>query len=310
MLSLTDRCTYLCGYCSIPTRKSAEMSLEQLTALFRQMRDFGVARIGVWGGEPLIRKDVGEILAAAKAMGFYISVDTNGQLVAKRMDALAHADHVVISLDGRRENHDANRVPGSFDGAMEGIRTLAGRKRLWTITVLTRHSIGDIDFILDTAREYGFLASFQAIHHNELLGSGGRDMAPDDGELRRAVARLIEEKERGAPIANTVQYLRYLRGWPDFGVPMRDDQVGWLPCVAGDLFANVDTNGDLYPCSLTVGSVPTKNVLEVGFAEAFRATSRMGCSSCDASCYVEYNHLHALHPGAIRDFTRSVALKR
>lgn len=310
MLSLTDRCTYLCNYCQIPLRKSREMTLAELRTLFAQMREAGVARLGLWGGEPLIRKDIAEILKCAKEHGFYISVDTNGQLVGKRLDAVPYADHFVISLDGREEAHDRNRVAGAHAGAIEGIRLLAGRTRLWTITVLTRHNLDDIDYVLGLARTHGFLATFQVLHHNEVLGYNAGDLAPDDDDLRRAVARLIDAKERGAPIANTAHYLRYLRAWPDYAKPMSRERVGWLPCVAGDLFANIDTNGDLYPCSLTVGLVPKKNVLEVGFAEAFRATSRMGCESCDASCYVEYNHLHALHPGAIADFTGAVALRK
>ncbi len=309
MLSLTDRCTNLCGYCRIPLRKSPEMSLEDLRALFLEMRAAGTARLGLWGGEPLMRKDFGEIVAAAKTHGFYVSVDTNGALVPHKLEETSRADHVVVSFDGREENHDLNREPGSHAKALEALRLLAGRTRVWTITVLTRHNLGDIEYILDLARRFGFRASFQVLHHNEVLGCGHGDLAPSDHELRQAIKRLIQAKLGGAPIANTIHYLKYVRGWPDFSRPMMTERVGHLPCFAGDLFANIDTNGDLYPCSLTVGRVPAGNVMRDGFVKAFRAASRMGCSACDASCYVEYNHLHSLNPSAAWDFARSVALK-
>ncbi|MCB9475809.1 MAG: radical SAM protein [Deltaproteobacteria bacterium] len=309
MLSVTDRCTYLCEYCKIPTRKSKEMSLDQLKTLFGQMRRAGTARLGIWGGEPLIRNDIGEILRAAKDQGFYVSVDTNGILVRKKLPELKAADHIVISFDGREENHDRNRTKGAHAGAMDAIQALAGDKRLWTITVLTKHNVGDVDYVLEQARKYNFLATFQVLHHNDLMGDARDVLAPGDRELREAVGRLIDAKQAGAPIANTVHYLRYLRSWHDYAEPTSKEQVSWLPCYAGDLFANIDTNGDLYPCSLTVGSVPTRNVLTDGFEGAFSTTSRMGCSSCDASCYVEYNHIHAMHPGAIIDFARAVALR-
>jgi len=309
MLSVTDRCTGLCHYCKIPLRKSPEMTLDQITALFGEMRRAGTARIAIWGGEPLIRDDIGGILEAARKQGFYVSVDTNGVLVPEKMDVIPLADHFVVALDGREENHDANRTAGSHKAALKALEILVPRTRVWTITVLTKHNLGDIDHILETARTMGFMASFQVLHHNEHLGVTAEDLVPEDNAVRQAIKKLIRAKISGAPIANTIQYLKFLRGWPDFSEPTSLEQVGRLSCVAGDLFANIDTNGDLYPCSLTVGKVPVRNVLKEGFENAFRATSRMGCRSCDASCYVEYNHIHALHPGAIWDFARSVALK-
>ncbi len=310
MLSLTDRCTCLCKYCRIPLRKSPEMSLDQLIALFGQMRRAGTARLGLWGGEPLVRRDIGDILVAAKDKGFYVSVDTNGELVSQKLTELESADHVVVSLDGRKENHDGNRHAGAHDAALEAIRALSLRnKRVWTISVLTRRTIHDVDYILDLAREHGFMATFQILHHNAILGTDTTDLAPDDHDLRQTIKYLIQAKLRGAPIANTIHYLKYIRGWPDFSRPASYERVGWLPCFAGDLFCNIDTNGDLFPCSLLVGQIPARNVLTSGFSEAFKATSRKGCESCAASCYVEYNHLHSLNPAAVWDFGRSVGLK-
>ncbi len=309
MISLTDRCTCLCKYCRIPLRKSSEMTLEQLKELFGEMRRAGTARLGLWGGEPLIREDIGDIIENARTRGFYISVDTNGELVAQKLAELENADHLVISLDGKKENHDANRHKGAFDAAMEAIRLTAPSKRLWTISVLTRHTIGDVDYILDLARQYGFMATFQVLHHNEVLGAGPADLAPEDRKLRQTIKALIKAKLNGAPIANTIHYLKFIRGWPQYTHPATCAQIGSLNCFAGDLFCNIDTNGDLYPCSLLVGKVPARNVLKNGFVEAFKATSRMGCKSCDASCYVEYNHLHSLNPAAVWDFARSVRLK-
>lgn len=55
MLGLTDRCTGSCSYCSIPERRSDEMSLPEILTLLVEAADLGCRRLGLWGGEPSCR---------------------------------------------------------------------------------------------------------------------------------------------------------------------------------------------------------------------------------------------------------------
>ncbi len=307
MLGVTNRCDQRCRYCQIPTRQQREMTTSQLFDLLRQMKEEGTVRLGIWGGEPLVRPDIGEIVEEARRLGFWISMDTNGTLVPRKLDVVRLLDHLVISFDGPREAHDANRQPGSFDHAMAALEATRGLLNVWTLTVFTRHNLDAVDFLLDTARRFGAMAAFQFLHHNETMGGSTDSLRATNEEYRRVVKRLLVLKRQGAPIASSTRYLRYLLHWPDYGEPKSVRPRGTMRCWAGQLYFNVDADGSVYPCSLLIGERPSLNALEVGFAEALRfAAAHVGCRSCDAACFTEYNFLFDLDPGVMWDWLEAM----
>jgi MoaA/NifB/PqqE/SkfB family radical SAM enzyme len=293
MIAVTDRCTGHCAYCRIPERRSAEMNTAEVTRLLDEATSLGCRRVGLWGGEPLLREDLGEIVRRAKGLGLFVTIDTNGHLLPERDDAVRAADHLNVSLDGDREAHDRLRGAGNFERTMRGIEHLAGRHRFWTLTVLHRDNLGAVDWVLDTARRMGFLASFQPLHHNDSLGRSD-GYRPDDHDFRAVVRLLLARQREGAPIASSRKYLERLADWPDY-LRTRETRPG-RECLAGRLYLNVDVNGDLYPCSLLVGEAAAPNARELGFARAFAQLKPAACSACQAACFTEYNLLYGLDP--------------
>jgi pyrroloquinoline quinone biosynthesis protein E len=303
MLAVTNRCDQRCRYCQIPARRQEEMTTAQVVSLLGEMKEAGVVRLGIWGGEPLVRPDIGEIVAAARRLGFWISMDTNGTMVPGKLDVVRMLDHLVISLDGPRESHDTNRQEGSFDHAMAALEATRGLVSVWTLSVFTRHNLDAVDYLIDNARRFGGMAAFQFLHHNDMMGGSTDSMRATDDDYREVVERLLTLKRRGAPIASSTRYLRYLLHWPDYAVPRRRSARGGMRCWAGRLYCNVDADGSVYPCSLLIGERPSKNALEVGFLPAFRfAGAHVDCRSCDAACFTEYNCLYDLDPGVMWDW--------
>ena len=293
MLAVTDRCTGRCNYCAIPSRKTPEMSLPQILCLLVEARGLGCQRLGIWGGEPLIRQDLGQIIAHAKDLGMFVTVDTNGHLLPKRDEALARVDHLNIALDGDRAAHDAGRGEGSFERTMRGVEHAVGRYLFWTITVLNKHNLDQVDWILDQARQKKFLATFQVLHHNEVLGRN-QDLFPDDQDLRETIRLLIARKKEGAPVATSLSALEHLLAWPDFRVSRQNDYKDYPDCLAGQVYCNVDVDGGLYPCSLFVDQVVAPNVKDLGLGAAMEALEYPPCNACCATCFTEYNLLFAL----------------
>ncbi|WP_239077528.1 radical SAM protein [Geobacter sp. SVR] len=296
MISVTNRCPARCSYCNIPNRPQREMSTEELISLFDQLKHLGTQRIALWGGEPLVRDDIGFLIDYARnRCGFFVSIDSNGYLLKKKWEAVRNLDVLVMSFDGPREVQDRNREPGSFDKVMESLEWASPLMRVFTITVLTRENLGHIDFILEQARRCGFFTSFQLLHHTKSLASDEEDtLLPSNTEYQEAIRLLIERKRQGYPIVSTIPYLRYLLKWDDYSRPTSSVGKG-LICRAAQLYCNVDTDGSVYPCSCLVEQVPAKNFLDVGFEEAFRFSSRGGCQACIASCFNEYNLMHSLN---------------
>lgn len=307
MVSVTDNCPSRCRYCSIPERCRPDLSTDEWKRLFEEMRKAGTMRIGVWGGEPMTRRDIVELCSFARNLGMYVSIDSNGYLFPARPEVLEAVDHVVLSLDGPPHAHDANRELGSWLKVMEAIKLCSGKVRLWTITVLTSNNINELDWIMETAVEYGFMTTFQTLHHNDSLGGDTSAMRPSDEEYRHAFRRLLELKKGGAPIALSAGFLKGIAEWPDFTRTRLPERFYGPRCSAGRMFCNIDADGRVYPCSLLIGEYPgALNALETGFVKAFRATRRIPCHSCTASCYPEYNFLYGLYPAVALDWHRSV----
>ena len=306
MLSVTDHCPSRCSYCQIPKRGYPGPSTRQLLEIIDQAAELGTQRLGLWGGEPLIRPDIGKIIERAKEKGMYVTMDSNGYLLPERIDEISGLDHLVIALDGPREAHDANREKDSHRKAIKAIEIASRRIQTWTITVLTRNNLDAIPYILDVARRYGLMTTFQILHHNNILARNKEKLMPCQEEYRKAIRQLLQEKGKGAPIASSTTYLKHLLRWNDYEEVTAPDSRDGYPCLAGRLFCNIDSDGSLYPCSLLVGEMEAPNVLECGLAEAWKQLREAPCDACVAGCFTEYSHLYGLHLPTIWQWTRAM----
>jgi pyrroloquinoline quinone biosynthesis protein E len=72
LAELTHRCPLHCPYCSNPlelTRSNAEIGTEDWMRVFTEARQLGVLQLGLSGGEPLVRRDLEQLVAHAHAQG-------------------------------------------------------------------------------------------------------------------------------------------------------------------------------------------------------------------------------------------------
>lgn len=281
MISLTDRCQSRCAYCQIPRRRKEEMTTAQVFSLLDQITAQGCERVALWGGEPLLREDIGKIIRYAKKKGLYVTMDTNGYLVKEHLDDIAALDVLLISWDGPAEAHNANRMPDSYPRVMEAIRIARGKVKLWTLTVLTTNNIGCLPQILEMGRQQGVPMVFQLLYHNEGQAGNTSRLLPDYRQHIEAVKQLLEAKKKGYPVVNSSGFLNSLLKWKDFSIQTQASrQQGYPVCRAGQFFCNVDVDGRVYPCNRLVGAVEAKSFLETGFREAFDFSNRQGCVSC------------------------------
>ena len=120
--NLIRRCNLTCMHCysiSADVDFPGELQTDEVYAVMDDLRAFKVRALILSGGEPLLRKDLFEIAARGKALGFYLGLSTNGTLID---DALARRiattgfDYVGISLDGLGATHDRfRRKAGAFE---------------------------------------------------------------------------------------------------------------------------------------------------------------------------------------------------
>ncbi len=130
-ISLTHRCNLKCIYCHDEGEKSSggEITVDEVARIARISSKYGVDRIKFSGGEPLMRRDLEDILEALPPLRD-VSLTTNGTLLAPRAKRLREAglDRVNVSLDsldsGRfdritRGRGQLGRVLDGIDAAMD-----------------------------------------------------------------------------------------------------------------------------------------------------------------------------------------------
>lgn len=106
LAELTYDCPLHCPYCSNPTdlgNIKDELTTEQWYKVFSEARDMGAVQLGFSGGEPLLRKDLEQLVKYARDLGFYTNLITSGiGLTEKRIAKLKEAglDHIQISFQG------------------------------------------------------------------------------------------------------------------------------------------------------------------------------------------------------------------
>lgn len=107
-ISLTDRCNFRCVYCMPPEGlplldKSRFLEIEDIARFVRIIGRIGVGRVRLTGGEPLLREDVVEIVAALRRIDTVeeLSLTTNGSRLAALARRLREAglDRINVSLD-------------------------------------------------------------------------------------------------------------------------------------------------------------------------------------------------------------------
>jgi hopanoid biosynthesis associated radical SAM protein HpnH len=98
----------------------------------------GAPMVSIPGGEPLIHKDIKQIVEGIIARGKYVYLCTNAILLEKKLDLFTPSEHLTFSvhLDGMRERHDESvGREGIFDTAVSAIR--AAKKRGFRVNINT-----------------------------------------------------------------------------------------------------------------------------------------------------------------------------
>ena len=133
-VSITDKCQFRCTYCmpaeGLPWLKKSEiLSYEEITRVVRVAASIGIEQVRLTGGEPLVRRDVPELIRMLKPLPGLrsLSLTTNGVLLKKQAVLLAEAGltRINVSLDSLvREKFFQLTRRDQFDAVIEGLEEL------------------------------------------------------------------------------------------------------------------------------------------------------------------------------------------
>jgi 12,18-didecarboxysiroheme deacetylase len=201
--NVTQRCNLRCVHCYAHSKDMEyenELSTEEGMALIDDLANFGCPVILFSGGEPLMRKDLPELVGYARSKGIRAVISTNGTLItedmAKKLKDIG-LSYVGISLDGMKETNDMFRgQEGSFEKALQGLHNCQkeGIKVGLRFTI-NRHNVHDIPAIFDLMEK----ESIPRICFYHLVYSGrGSEMVNEDLSLEesRKTVDLLMDKTR------------------------------------------------------------------------------------------------------------------
>lgn len=266
--NLIRRCNLTCKHCyalSADHDYPNELNTQEVFTVMDDLKAFRVPVLILSGGEPLMRPDLFEIAARAKAMGFYVGLSTNGTLIDGPMaDRVAQAgfNYVGISLDGLKPTHDKfRRLEGAFDLSLNAVRLLHARGvkvgLRFTMTALNAH---DFPALLDLMR-HEQAEKFYFSHLN-YAGRGNihRDKDAQFMATRQALDLLFdrawdaasrgleEEYVTGNNDADGVWLLQWVaQRMPEWLDPLRERLVAWGGNSSGVNVANIDNLGHVHP---------------------------------------------------------------
>ena len=172
------------------------ITTERAVELLNEIYDCGIQALRLTGGEPLLRKDLFEILDKANASRFKrVILQTNGlalKKLHKELNASAITD-VAVSIDGLKESNDIIRgIRGYFDLGMEGLALIKG-KRLSISVTLNKMSTNELDELSKDAEEAGAHLQFNILSTSLsfLENADLNAMWPDRGQVRQ-IKRFLD----------------------------------------------------------------------------------------------------------------------
>lgn len=305
---LTMRCNERCLHCG---SRCGDVVSEELPAdvfigiIDKVKRDFKkLPMLCITGGEPLLRKEIYDIMGYASSQGFDWGMTSNGTLID---DDVAHKLYLAgmktisISIDGLEATHDNFRfTPGGYKTAINGVKALTshgGFQHIQVTTVVTHKSIGELDELFEIMLELP-IDSWRVINL-EPIGRAkklnGYMLTNED--YVKLFSFIRSKRNEGYPVEYGcshylgLDYEREVRNW-------------YFLCSAGVYTMSIMANGDIGGCldierrpETIMGNVLRDDLTDVwnNRFDIFRRPLSDSCAKCRDCSSVRYCEGGARH---------------
>lgn len=269
-LEIIGACNLTCSHCFAGTlpRNHHPLTLAEMDVLFGDLAAVGSFRLGLTGGEPLMRKDLFDILDAAGERGLHPCLTSNGLILTEDIAREFGKRELVwlnISLEGPTpESNDAIRGRGTFEAVLEKLRLLRRHTRFTlAFTILSTNA-----HLVRQCAELAYEVGAHTAVFRPLYPAGTAldhlDLMPSFGQYTAALRDLAEMDAPGAD----------LRELDPFGPEARaatQPSIHTSPtCGAGQHVCSISVQGDVNPCSFLGPAFNSGNIRQTPFPVLWR----------------------------------------
>jgi len=302
-VSITQNCNSRCSYCDIWKWQNfiADPTIEELKRIFSSLANLGVKVVSLSGGEPLLRKDIEEVISIVKSYNMRAQIVTNGILLSKeKIIKLVKSglDCVTLSLDTADQEIYQKLRGVPFKIAERALELLIYSKEknphmdIAISCVINRYNIGKLVFLVKKITDIGkgkILINFQS--YERVLGRVNDDLIPNPEmypTLHEEIEEIIKMKKQGFPITNSSTFLRWI---PDFLIYNKMPKR--FKCTAGYTGVYIWSDLTLHPCHQlpAIADLHKEDLEDIWFSSKFRyqriQMKKAKCSGCLLFCHTE-----------------------
>lgn len=252
----THKCNLRCKHCygNFGIRKDNEITTKETKILLKDFKRLcnalGInSDVHFSGGEPLLRKDIYELIAYAKKICVRPVLLTNGMLLNKEViEHLAKSglDSCQISVESSNKKlHESIRGEGTFDKVIESaklLKSLTNIKTALAIAVTKKNLMEVEEYVKFALKKIG--ANRVVFHRFVPMGRASIKDAISPKQHASFLKRVLALKKIYGN--NQVSYTDPTLYSKICGLDTNEDAIGG--CSAGFVALSVDANGDVFPC--------------------------------------------------------------
>lgn len=284
-LQVTYRCNFKCQICDFwkeEHRESDELTLDNIRLIGKKLNRLGTLIISLAGGEPLIRKDLFDIITILNKANHFPVLITNGWFVDETVarDILrAGLQEISVSIDyATPEKHDGQRgMKGSWERGMKALELLHSnrpdrRNRVHMISVLMDDNLEEVEPMIRLAKEIGVTYMLNLYSWNR----GTKKPRLPGTEVSQYLLRL---KRKYPEFVTLTSYIE------NFDKAILEGGIG--DCQTGRLLLNIDNHGNVARCTETLDE-PVGNILVDDMNgirdRLYKLQRERECNKCWTSC--------------------------
>jgi len=283
----------------------AQLSWPILNRLLEDCATFGIRNVRLYGGEPLLHKDLPRIVERAVTLGLHPWLTTNGILLKDKIDALYGAGLRTISIGfygtGEKYNDYVQRKEQyrKLEQSVGYVRDRYGMSVDMVLGWVLMRPTCTLDSIRETwafAERFSTPIGVSLIHYSLPYFTEGPDgilqfHAEDRPAIDAAVSELIRLKQlRPELLKQSLMALRSIPDWliegPDMKVPCDRYRLLWI-----------GADGTVQLCYVTfkLGNLHEKRLAELLFTEKHRRASRDAYALRCPNCHCSYHKRVEIH---------------